>query len=222
MREVQSTEQLRDILVAARNIVLIRDAIYGKLYEINNAGALQNAARFTKNSLKLWLISLAAFPFFIAAIAVPPKDKAIPIFMFIAIIVAAIVAQVASNKSHARKIEEYINGIETDKTRMRHEVSQLEAQVRTYTDTFWCAEIVPPEYRNQRALEIMINAINASRADNWKECTDIYDRACMNAEMRNYQEQQIRISQEVAYNANAAANAAGVAATASVLNLLFR
>jgi hypothetical protein len=228
MREVQTTEQLRGILIAAHNIVLIRDAINRKLCEIDNATARQNAARFMKNPHnKLWLLGLIGFPFLFLAPVMGLSEYTRNI-IFMSFIIGAILLQITAGIFHKRKIKKCIKGIERDKTRMRNEVSQMEEQIHTYA-TFWRAEIVPPEYRNRAALEIMINAINTSRADSWKECTDIYERARMNAEMRNYHERQIRISQEAAHNAgtaadaaNASASASKVSAAASVLNLLFR
>jgi uncharacterized membrane protein len=198
MREVESIEQLEYIFQNAAKVIELRDEIYMNYGKIEKTKEEQDKQTVIQKQTRrgLWIygimlvIMLAIFIYIsiLAGRVVINGGIILPVIVVIFML---------SQKSSANKKKQ---NFEIMQSATRDTISKLEKRARELSDIVWCAEIIPIEYRNQKAVRIMLTALQSSRADNWKECLDVYDKECRKQEMREYQAAQLALSQEAANN----------------------
>jgi hypothetical protein len=244
MREIQSLQHLYDILGAAYEVVNLRDMIYERFFGINAAGKEIETIEYMqknmfrdrsinmfgyKNKSKIgherrveYLRKTGFYKYYVLMCLPLLPFCFLYITGFLVFLISEVIcisACIYSIRKYKENVKKFKAETEAMKAELEQEKVQFENQARALQNVFWCAEVIPSEYRNVKAINIMRNAIHSSRADNWKECCDMYDKACLAQEMREYQEEQLRLLHEVATNAQVAATMAGISATANILRL---
>jgi ABC-type multidrug transport system fused ATPase/permease subunit len=215
MREVESTEQLEWILEKSLSVIEKRDEYYRatKIYMDYRAKAKEQQ-RLHKNATGSFMIGLGIMIGGAIGLIMGLLTYAITLSWVTALIfwliATVILTVIFINRERSRAAIKY-SAFDINSEEIKHSMEKTELAISKQKNWFWCVEIIPVEYRNQKAVEIMLTAVRNSRADNWKECCDIYDKECRKQEMREYQAAQLALSQEAA--SNTAWAAAGAWAT---------
>jgi hypothetical protein len=207
MRQVETTEQLEWILEKSKHIIKNRDDYYeANRNYIENSDKEGNLNQEYENVSKPGAIINASISVFLMGVFFLLFIPIIYLIYVAAIIlISSILIAIGIIKLNQKKIKNQYNLQITNVDNYKNIMINIEHELENQQNFFWCAEIIPIEYRNQKAVEIMLSAIRKSRADNWKECCDIYDKECERQDMRKYQAAQLALSQEAATNSKWAA-----------------
>jgi hypothetical protein len=206
MREVETPEQLEWILSKAYDVVEVRDEIYSNYLKMSSLKSTRDEANRIGGRVRNIGMIILRFVLSVGTLVVligqftGDITKAIVLGLILGAIATAIMTAVQSAQYNAKAGEANFKN-----TVVRISTDQLEDKARKLSNSLWCAEIIPIAYRNKQAIEIMIAALRNSRADNWKECLDVYDRECEKESMRRYQQEQLALSKEAASNSKWAA-----------------
>jgi hypothetical protein len=209
MRQVETTDQLEWILKKALLIINKRDEYYEATKEhMEYRSKANEQARIHQNATGCGGIAFAVLMSGIAGFAVGGVTYGLTLSAAPSVIIGLILAvllALAIIKIEQARAEKNYTGYDDIAKGIEHKMERTETAIKNQQNLFWCAEIIPIDYRNQKAVEIMLSAIRKSRADNWRECCDIYDKECEREEMREYQAAQLALSQEAATNSKWAA-----------------
>jgi hypothetical protein len=216
MRQIEGVEQLEQVLNKSYEVIKRRDNLYYMFeMKLRNDEAIENLKKLRKKRTDggmaiLLLILTPIVTLFPANFTEYAVDDIIPIphlgfwiWLIYSVLLTALIMVII-----ALAINGKIKKIKANEPALLHNIEVAKSQLLEAQEIFWCMEVVPSEYRSQKAMEIMLNAIASSRADDWKECCNIYDAACQRDEMRQYQAEQLAMTQRAANNAEWAADAA--------------
>jgi hypothetical protein len=218
MRDITDHVQLSELLENSLFVIKRRDNLFNELIRKENTLAgIENTKKKLKKQTGFGAVLLYGFCMLIMSLmAVIYIDSFFPalsdktllaVWGGLTILLTFLV--ISFNKIRVKK---QVKGIEDFLPICESGIKQAQLDYFVLSDFFWCAEIIPEEYRSQMAMEIMLSAIRASKADSWKECCAIYDNELNKAEMRAYQNQQMNMMQQIRSNTASAANAAWSAA----------
>jgi hypothetical protein len=243
LREVENASQLEYILKNAKYVIETRDNLYEVISMTDNSNMTlsnkKNVLNSTKSYSKFFVVVGALVIIFglcLCAIMISssPHNTGLLFFGLVPMGVGAICVLISMYKLDKSKceIQEIESEIENAPQTKQHLLDEAKEKCEKIKDVVWCAEIIPVNYRNFHAIDIMYTAVHDLRADTWKECTKIYDEKCAEEAQQAYremslsiQESSLRYNEKILDESRRAANNAGWAAAgawAGVMQGLFR
>jgi hypothetical protein len=216
MRQVENTDQLQWVLEKALVVIKKRDEAY--TYSVKYSDTIKEVKTQFENYKKYSSFGTFMLLFFTLGLVVGMFCGALALGLvqistninpYVAFLVVGVISAALSSvailfrdkKAYKNKYDKALESV----NQISGWIENNNKEFLKIEHLFWCAEIIPIEYRSQKAVEIMLSAIRKSRADNWKECCDIYDKECEREDMREYQAAQLALSQEAATNSKWAA-----------------